>query len=291
MLALMFDVAAPGWPLPLPPALAPSDAIGRPDPADAAGALLRTARWHAGLSQQELADRTHTSQQAIGRYESGQTQPTLPTLCRLLGSCGMALDHALVPLVDHDDEAIGVLLAREPIERLPQPQPAAARASVAGLYRAGIDVVLTDKAAARVHGAPVFVPACEFLVDGSTVTFRSLEAALGRPSASYWRSSRNDELEGGERDRAAPSAYELDDEPGVFSRLWVFVDGAEISVRAAADFTRLAARAGRVDLGGTPSLLASPTDLTTRWHEKDRDHLLLQRALLQARRHEPRIVR
>jgi transcriptional regulator with XRE-family HTH domain len=291
MLASMFDVVAPDWPLPLPPALAPAGAIGRPEPADAAGTLLRTARWHAGLSQQELADRTGTSQQAIGRYESGQTQPTLPTLGRLLGSCGMALDHALVPLIDHDDEAIGTLLAREPVERLPQPQPAAVRASVAGLRGAGIDAVLTDKAAARVYGAPVFVPACEFVVDGSTVTFRSVEAALGRPTPSYWRVSRNDELEGDERDRSAPSADELDDEPGVFSRLWVFVDGAEIRLRAVPDFARFAARAGHVDLGGTPSLLASPADLVARWHEKDRDHLLLQRSLLQARRHEPRLVR
>lgn len=290
MLIDMFDVVAPDWPLPLPPALAPADAIGRPEPADAAGTLLRTARWHAGLSQEELAERAGTSQQTIGRYESGRIQPTLPTLDRLLGSCGMALDHALVPLVDHDDEAIAALLARAPVERLPQPQPVAVRAVVAGLHHAGITVVLTGKAAARVLGAPVLIQTCEFALDGSSITFRSLEAALGRPSDSYWRVSRHDERSDESRDGPVPSAYELDDEPGAVSRLWFGVNGVEIELRAVPEFARLAARAGQVQLGDTPSLIASAADLAARWHAKDRDHLLLQRALLQARRHQPRVV-
>jgi hypothetical protein len=37
--------------------------------------------------------------------------------------------------------------------------------------------------------------------------------------------------------------------------------------------------------------VASPADLVRRWHDKERDHLLLQRALLQTRKHERRVVR
>jgi transcriptional regulator with XRE-family HTH domain len=283
---------APLWPLPLPPAPTPSKAIDRPDPADTAGALLRTARWHAGLSQVELAERAGTSQQTLVRYETGKTQPTLPTLYRLLGSCGMALDHALVPLIDHDDEAITALLAREPVDRLPQPYPDAVRKTVAGLMTAGITVVLTDKAAARLYSAPVYVPYCEFWLDGPAVTFREVESAVGRfGDDSFWRFAVNDDLSPGERDRDAPDPYQLHDERGVFSRLWAVVDGADIRFRSTADFGQLAMRASHVDLGGTPSMVASPADLVRRWHDKERDHLLLQRALLQTRKHERRVVR
>lgn len=282
---------APLWPLPLPPAPAPSEAIGRPDPAATAGVLLRTARWHAGLSQAELAERAGTSQQTLVRYETGKTQPTLPTLYRLLGSCGMALDHALVPLIDHDDEAIAALLAREAVERLPQPYPAAVRKTVGGLESAGLTVVLTDKAAARIYNAPVYVPFCEFWLDGAAVTFREVEAAVGRAGDdSFWRISVDDDLAPEERGREARTPDQLHDERGAFSRLWAVVDGADIRFRSMPEFAALVTRAAHVDLGGTASLVASPADLVRRWHAKERDHLLLQRALLQTRKHQRRVV-
>ena len=49
-----------------------------------AGALLRTARSRAGLSQAELAARAGVTQSVISVYESGHRQPALSTLAALV---------------------------------------------------------------------------------------------------------------------------------------------------------------------------------------------------------------
>lgn len=41
---------------------------------------LRKAREHAGLKQQELADRIGVSRGAVGNYEQGITEPKRPVL-------------------------------------------------------------------------------------------------------------------------------------------------------------------------------------------------------------------
>jgi predicted nucleotidyltransferase/DNA-binding XRE family transcriptional regulator len=56
---------------------------------DAATAIAR-ARRTAGLTQEELARRSHTSQPAINRYESGHVKPRPATLRRLLDACRTA---------------------------------------------------------------------------------------------------------------------------------------------------------------------------------------------------------
>ena len=54
-----------------------------------AARLIRQARRHAGLTQQELAKRAGTSQAAVSAYESGARSPSTVTLERLLAACGM----------------------------------------------------------------------------------------------------------------------------------------------------------------------------------------------------------
>lgn len=66
------------------------------------GALLSRARHLAGLSQAELAQRAGTSQPAIARFESGQANPTVATIERLLAAAGFALHVELVPLESPD---------------------------------------------------------------------------------------------------------------------------------------------------------------------------------------------
>jgi transcriptional regulator with XRE-family HTH domain len=61
-----------------------------------AGRLLRAARLHSGLTQRELAKRTHIPQPMISAIERGIQDPRHGTLIRLLRSCGEELD--LVPL-------------------------------------------------------------------------------------------------------------------------------------------------------------------------------------------------
>ena len=62
-----------------------------------AGALLRQARKRAGLSQMDLAARAGVTQSVISAYESGQRQPSLPALARLLGAAGFELTLGLRP--------------------------------------------------------------------------------------------------------------------------------------------------------------------------------------------------
>lgn len=60
-----------------------------------AARLIREARELAGLSQASLAIRAGTSQSAVARYEAGATQPSLPTLERLVAACGARLELRL----------------------------------------------------------------------------------------------------------------------------------------------------------------------------------------------------
>ena len=60
-----------------------------------AGTLLRQARKRAGLSQVDLAARAGVTQSVISAYESGQRQPSLPTLARLIGAAGFELTLGL----------------------------------------------------------------------------------------------------------------------------------------------------------------------------------------------------
>ena len=49
------------------------------------------ARAHAGLTQEQLADRMHTPQAVIARLESGRVKPSTRTLERLAAATGMRL--------------------------------------------------------------------------------------------------------------------------------------------------------------------------------------------------------
>jgi len=53
--------------------------------------LIARARRYAGLSQDELARRAHTSRTALSAYEHGRKSPTLDTAKRLLGEAGFEL--------------------------------------------------------------------------------------------------------------------------------------------------------------------------------------------------------
>jgi len=86
-----------------------------------AGALLRTARDRAGLTQRELARRGGTSQSVVARIESGQTDPSTRTLARLLAAAGFELRSTLelAPVAgSHMLEDVARILAMTPEERL-----------------------------------------------------------------------------------------------------------------------------------------------------------------------------
>ena len=83
-----------------------------------ASALLRSARVRAGLSQRELARRSHILQPAISRIERKVVSPTVDTLERLLAVCGLELDVVYRPTGDVDRTLIEERLGLSPRERI-----------------------------------------------------------------------------------------------------------------------------------------------------------------------------
>ena len=64
--------------------------------------LIIEARQRAGLSQGDLALKAGTAQSAVARLESGNANPTLATLERLVGAAGFELRLELVPKFSYD---------------------------------------------------------------------------------------------------------------------------------------------------------------------------------------------
>jgi transcriptional regulator with XRE-family HTH domain len=92
------------------------------------GHLLERARRAAGLSQEDLARRAHTSRTAVSAYENGHKSPSLSTAERLLAEAGYELDarprvtfHWVAGARDHRYEVP---------DRLPQLLPDQALATV-----------------------------------------------------------------------------------------------------------------------------------------------------------------
>jgi DNA-binding XRE family transcriptional regulator len=67
------------------------------NPQDLAGTLIREARRRADISQHELARRAHTSQATLSAYESGNKQPSIPTVVRILEAAGFEPQIKLHP--------------------------------------------------------------------------------------------------------------------------------------------------------------------------------------------------
>ena len=60
-------------------------------------AAIIEARARAGLTQQQLAQRMHTTQAVIARLESGKVKPSTRTLERLAAATGMRLRISFEP--------------------------------------------------------------------------------------------------------------------------------------------------------------------------------------------------
>jgi ribosome-binding protein aMBF1 (putative translation factor) len=60
-------------------------------------AVMIEARAHAGLTQEQLAERMHTTQAVIARLESGRVKPSTRTLERLAAATGLRLRISFEP--------------------------------------------------------------------------------------------------------------------------------------------------------------------------------------------------
>jgi transcriptional regulator with XRE-family HTH domain len=65
--------------------------------------ILAEARHTAGLSQDELAERAHTSRPTLSSYEHGHRSPTLQTAVRILAAAGFEL--AAEPIITFAEHA------------------------------------------------------------------------------------------------------------------------------------------------------------------------------------------
>jgi transcriptional regulator with XRE-family HTH domain len=85
--------------------------------------LLAQARRAAGMSQDELARRAHTSRPTLSAYEHGHKSPTLETAARLLAEAGF--EFTIQPRVQFVEQAtprgrvvsVPTSLPRLPIEQ------------------------------------------------------------------------------------------------------------------------------------------------------------------------------
>ena len=88
-----------------------------------AAGLVLMAREEAGLSQRELAERAGVAQSEIARIESGNREPSIPTLQRIVAGAGLEIRFRLAPREDHDQ----ILTARQARRSVAQRASAAAR--------------------------------------------------------------------------------------------------------------------------------------------------------------------
>ncbi|MGH9058371.1 MAG: helix-turn-helix transcriptional regulator, partial [Acidimicrobiales bacterium] len=87
-----------------------------------AGNLLRRARAEKGLTQRELASAAGVPQSTVARIESGNQQPSLPLLARILAAVDLEPRIALAPYDSHDDVLDATEAALHPAEREAQRQ-------------------------------------------------------------------------------------------------------------------------------------------------------------------------
>jgi transcriptional regulator with XRE-family HTH domain len=230
------------------------------DDAEVAGKLLHDARLMAGLTQADVAQRAGIAQQTVALYERGARQPSVATLTRLIAGCGLRLSWRLVPEPGLDDEPTRELLARAPLERL-DPALRTALVRIAEANR-GLTLVFGGKVAARMHGANVRVDEVDIWVD-PLVDLDELTAFLVRADIVY----------------VSPIGATA---PAVATRErllegWPLAGrDADVFIRSARLFEDLLGRSSAAPFN---SAFASPDDCIRWWHDRDLDHLALQRAI------------
>lgn len=82
-----------------------------------AAGLVLMAREGAGLSQRELAERAGVAQSEIARIESGNREPSIPTLQRIVAGAGLEIRFRLAPREDHDQILAARQARRSPAQR------------------------------------------------------------------------------------------------------------------------------------------------------------------------------
>jgi transcriptional regulator with XRE-family HTH domain len=120
--------------------------------------VVRIARQRAGLTQQQLADRSGHPRETIARWESGAREPSLSSLLRLVEAANLEL---VVHLAKQDSslaEAVEDQLELRPAERLDRLLPRAGKEealrALTWLARARTPAIVIAGLAGALQGAP-----------------------------------------------------------------------------------------------------------------------------------------
>jgi transcriptional regulator with XRE-family HTH domain len=79
--------------------------------------LIREARLRAGLTQQQLADRSGRERSVIARWEQGAVSPSVDNLLEVIQACGFDLPLVLAPRESRQDERLEKNLLLTPERR------------------------------------------------------------------------------------------------------------------------------------------------------------------------------
>jgi DNA-binding phage protein len=82
-----------------------------------AGAIIKSARLHAGLSLREVARRAKTSHATLSRYEDGTIEPSFVVVERVVEACGLEMRVLLTEPDVEDRDLAASFLRMVPAER------------------------------------------------------------------------------------------------------------------------------------------------------------------------------
>jgi len=120
--------------------------------------IVRIARQRAGITQQQLADRSGHPRETIARWETGAREPSLATLGALVAACDLDLVIHLAKRDPSLDELVADQLALTPTERLGRLMPAAVRDDTLRALRwladARTPIIVIGGVAAVLQGGP-----------------------------------------------------------------------------------------------------------------------------------------
>jgi transcriptional regulator with XRE-family HTH domain len=120
--------------------------------------ILRIARQRAGLTQQQLGDRSGHPRESIARWETGVREPSLRTLQRLVEASDLDLVLHLARRDRSLDDAVAEQLELGPVDRLGRLLPSAIKDDTVRALRwlagARTPLVAIGAVAAALQGAP-----------------------------------------------------------------------------------------------------------------------------------------
>jgi transcriptional regulator with XRE-family HTH domain len=120
--------------------------------------IVRIARQRAGITQQQLADRSGHPRETIARWETGAREPSLATLKALVAACDLELVIHLAQKDPSLDELVADQLALTPNERLERLIPTTAThgtlRALRWLAEARTPVIIIGGVAAVLQGGP-----------------------------------------------------------------------------------------------------------------------------------------